>query len=135
MLKKQRAINNMNTEKIKDNLISSSFIPPLSTYNGIGFSLFGLFNIDEFKPLEFRMIWFCILYIPIFPLGIYLLEEADFASYHFYGRIKYKKFLEIFGIKNTILFLGTIILSSIGKILTAIIVITLIYYIFKFIPW
>jgi hypothetical protein len=55
--------------------------------------------------------------LPLFPTGIYLVEEPDYGSYRFYGKIRVKDLFSILGVKEIILFTVSIIFSSIGMIL------------------
>lgn len=67
--------------------------------NGIGTTLIGRFFDPELAPTYFCMVWFTVLFIPIWPIGTYLVRDATneagkplSMSYVFLGRIDWADF-------------------------------------------
>ncbi len=74
--------------------------PPLRTYNGVGIMLIGFLPLKRRVTIEHQnklwsrvfnvdimMAWLCILFVPIIPIGIYVVEDTGKDSYLFYGKL------------------------------------------------
>ena len=54
--------------------------PRLGRRNGVGFALLGAFYSDDAKGYYFSIVWFTFFFLPIFPVGIYLVRGLDKQS-------------------------------------------------------
>jgi hypothetical protein len=59
----------------------------VKTANGIGTTFGGYVTIPGHSKLGFVKYYFCILYIPIFPMGTYLVTDWDGSGGRFIGEI------------------------------------------------
>ena len=80
---------------LREHLQDVQSAPTLWRFNGIGFTVLGSLKDDLLRPLYFAMRWFTVLWIPIFPAGIYLLS-GDSTEYRFYKKLSLSKFHEIY---------------------------------------
>lgn len=67
--------------------------------NGIGTKLLGVFQDGRLPGLYFARLWVIVLFIPVVPLGIYLVSNPNDAKgnpisgqYYFYGRVRHRDF-------------------------------------------
>lgn len=59
----------------------------VKTVNGIGFGFGGYVNIPGYSNIGFIKKFFCFLFIPIIPLGTYLVKDWDGSGGKFIGEI------------------------------------------------
>ncbi|MDO9229665.1 MAG: hypothetical protein Q7U03_08875 [Syntrophales bacterium] len=107
-------------------------IPSLRTTNGCGNNLFGSLSLVDMGEREFKAAFYCLCFIPIIPIGVYLVEEAKPDQYKVYGEISFTKFMSILGLSRSVKFIITIILKSFFMILVLVLGFSLVSYIFEF---
>lgn len=113
-------------ETILNSLNKSKQNPTLQTTNGIGMALFGRYSPDFMGDLLFKIHFFCFVFIPIIPLGIYLvrvdnLNPVEGTTHSIYGKLSVLNFLSLFGFKVFPVLILTIGIEIVGKLITLII--------------
>ena len=73
-----------------DEIINSDLSPSLITINGFGTRFYGSFRQQEGLYVTYE--FFCILFIPIVPIGCYLVSDVEVGSYHLYGHVAQRKY-------------------------------------------
>jgi hypothetical protein len=63
--------------------------PSLHTINGFGTKLYGSEPFHGDRRLHFSILYFTALYIPVFPIARYLVEEVGKSRWSFYGRCRW----------------------------------------------
>jgi len=63
--------------------------PTLFRINGIGPTLLGSLRYPYVEPYYIAMQFFTFAFIPLFPLGFYLVKHDGGNSYYFIGRLRY----------------------------------------------
>ncbi len=58
--------------------------------------MLGSFADPRIPPAYFSMLWLTALFIPLVPLGIYLVRDAGPGSFHFLGRIDAADFRKLY---------------------------------------
>ena len=61
--------------------------PPLTTFNGIGFTLYGCTDLDPETKSYTATHYFTFFFIPIFPIARYRVIEAGSRSWRFLGKV------------------------------------------------
>lgn len=81
-------------------------VPTLGTLNGFGLSLYGkkLFSAD--KRFYFKVLYFTMAFIPVFPIARYLVSDAPGGAWHFHGKTPWTQ-----GMKIHCVFACTLILT------------------------
>ncbi len=104
--------------------------PTLWRMNGVGSTMLGSFADPRVLPAYFSMLWLTVLFIPVAPLGIYLVREAGPRSFQFLGRIDAVPFGRLYPGK-----LPRLVLSALGHaaamfvcVVVALVVITIIFH-------
>ena len=104
------------------NLINTSKTKPiLHTVNGIGCDLFGRFSLYFMDDLVFKINFICIVFIPIIPIGIYLVKVDEInpiegSTYTIYGKMSAVNFFKLFGYTAIPKLIFTIFGDIIGKL-------------------
>ena len=62
-------------------------VPSMHTVNGIGTTIYGRVEADEEAGTYVATHWFVFLFVPVLPLGQYLVSDAGASTYRFYGRV------------------------------------------------
>src|SRR5207249_650595 len=62
--------------------------------------LFGTLRPRGVGPAYLSMLCLCILFIPIIPLNIYLVEEVERDRYRFHARLPFTGFVRLFGLSR-----------------------------------
>lgn len=106
--------------------------PILWTLNGVGVDLFGCFSIEGMGDLEFKVHCICIVFIPVMPVGVYLVEVRELdpiegTTFGIHGKISLLKFFRLFGFTSVVILALSVLLESIGKILILLIILALSY--------
>ncbi|HTB01341.1 MAG TPA: hypothetical protein VK804_12760 [Bradyrhizobium sp.] len=70
--------------------------PTLWRLNGCGVTLLGLFRDPDIVPLYFSVHTFTVFWIPVCPLGIYLVRATGDRSYQFHGTISVSNFGKLY---------------------------------------
>jgi hypothetical protein len=70
--------------------------PTLWRLNGCGLALLGLFRDPDIVPLYFSVHTFTVFWIPVCPLGIYLVRATGDRSYQFHGTISVSNFGKLY---------------------------------------
>jgi hypothetical protein len=70
--------------------------PKLWRMNGIGPAMLGSFTDPRTAPSYFSMLWLTVLFVPVAPLGIYLVTFDGLRSYRFHGRISAADFTKLY---------------------------------------
>lgn len=73
-----------------DEIINSDLSPSLITINGFGTRFYGSFRQQEGLYVTYEFI--CILFIPIVPIGCYLVSDVEVGSYRLYGHVTRRKY-------------------------------------------
>jgi len=104
--------------------------PTLWRMNGIGSTMLGSFADPRVLPAYFSMLWLTVLFIPLVPLGVYLVRDAGPRSFQFLGRIDATDFSRLYPGK-----LPRLVLSALGHaaamfvcVVVALVVITMIFH-------
>ncbi len=71
--------------------------------------MLGSFADPRVSPAYFSMLWLTVLFIPLAPLGIYLVRDAGPRSFHFVGRIDAVDFRKLYPGKTP-----RLVLSALG---------------------
>lgn len=79
-------------EKTWKNLKPIKAAPTLTTWNGIGSHLYGKTDYDVSTNSFLTTLYFCIVFIPLFPLARYRVIDAGNGSYRFLGKAPLRKF-------------------------------------------
>ena len=69
--------------------------PSLRMVNGSGQSLFGRFHLPGMDKKYFSMLFACVLFVPLLPHALYLVEDDGGVNYRFYGRIGMGRLLRL----------------------------------------
>lgn len=103
--------------------------PTLWRMNGVGSTMLGSFADPRVLPAYFSMLWLTVLFIPIAPLGVYLVRDAGPRSFQFLGRIDATDFGRLYPGK-----LPRLVLSALGHaaamfvcVVVALVLITMIF--------
>ncbi|MFW6154897.1 MAG: hypothetical protein ACOC95_06740 [Planctomycetota bacterium] len=98
--------------------------PGLGSILGTGFSLLGWYRPLGGGGLSVKMSCITLLYIPVIPLGVYLVDDSEEASvtaflvmtisknYGFYGKLSVRQYAQRRGTKGFCLFLLTVLSDS-----------------------
>ena len=71
--------------------------PTLWRLNGIGTTILGYLNDHRvLGPRYFTIYWFTLLWIPVIPISIYLVEPVSDRKYKFIGSIARQRLAEIY---------------------------------------
>ncbi|MBQ3710334.1 MAG: hypothetical protein II887_06500 [Bacteroidales bacterium] len=73
-----------------DELFSSNLSPLLFTLNGIGTRFYGSFRQE--KDLYVTYEFLCVLFIPVIPIGCYLVSDMEDGSYKIYGKLTRRRY-------------------------------------------
>jgi hypothetical protein len=84
------------SQQIKAFLAPITKAPALWRLNGCGCTLLGLFRDPDMWPLYFCVHTFTILWVPICPLGIFLVRATGDRSYQFHGSISAANFGKLY---------------------------------------
>lgn len=98
----------------------------LGTINGIGVSLLGRLSAPGLDPVYVTAACGCLFYIPVLPLGFYLVKDAADGSHLCYGRIKPRAIWDAFGVQEGRSFMWSVILQAGGRFLILAAIIALI---------
>lgn len=83
--------------------------PALTTINGIGTTLYGSAPFPSDQRLRYSILYFVILYIPIFPIARYVVEPTGSNQWKFFGKTKWTKFMKVhFAVTCTLILVGFI---------------------------
>ncbi|HET7232208.1 MAG TPA: hypothetical protein VFJ16_19530 [Longimicrobium sp.] len=63
--------------------------PTLFRVNGIGPTLLGQLRYPYVEPYYIAMQFFTFVFVPLFPLGVYVVKAGEGNSYYFVGKIRY----------------------------------------------
>ena len=88
--------------------------PNLRTINGCGQSIYGYLIFPGQEHLSVKMTFLTLLFIPIIPMGVYLVKEEDCDSYIFLGKLGFGKLCSILSATEIIKFIISIIFSIRG---------------------
>lgn len=99
--------------------VKSFNAPSLGTVNGIGTKLYP----SVFGQNEISIVWLCLIYIPLIPLGMYAVsyvgEDEDGKSvYRFQNKICFLDAIKFFGMNRFIILLGTGVMQGLIIALT-----------------
>lgn len=89
--------NVLQLAQVVEHLDSSVKCPRLQTYNGCGTSLLGSYPLPASDTRVVTMACICALFLPIWPIGIYLVKETAHREYQVYGCLPIRAFVNIFG--------------------------------------
>jgi hypothetical protein len=107
----------------------------LRTVNGIGTALLGAYWDKEFAGTYYAMVWFTVLFVPVVPLGIFLVGPGIDATsgkpnglIRFYGRMPVADFQRLYpgGLARL---LGATVVHSLLFLAAAVIAIVVAYLI------
>lgn len=84
-----------NLEKLRGKLVAVDAAPSLRRVNGWGCSLVGRYKDPAIAPFYFVLHVFTIVWIPVVPLGIYLVT-GDMGGYRFYATISARNFASLY---------------------------------------
>ncbi len=70
--------------------------PILGRINGCGFTFLGWLRDELLEPHMLKMHWFTVLWIPIVPLGVYVVDRGDVDQYQIYRRLSLWRFHKIY---------------------------------------
>ncbi len=68
-------------------LVPVKSAPKLATLNGVGARIYGASERNPQDGTYITTLYFTVLYIPIFPLGQYLVRKADRKRFAFFGKV------------------------------------------------
>lgn len=101
--------------------------PALFRINGIGPTLLGQLRYPYVEPYYIAMQFFTFLFIPLFPLGFYVVKAGDGNSYYFIGKIRHADLRAYAGpegmrslwlslLRHPSVWLGILLLGVIGSV-------------------
>lgn len=70
--------------------------PLLGRINGCGFTLHGWLKDELLHPHIVKMHWFTILWVPLVPLGTYVVDRGDYDQYTIYRHLSLWRFHRIY---------------------------------------
>jgi hypothetical protein len=121
-----------------EQIIATSLIPGkkpwfLSTINGTGVKMFGFLPVltHDFRILGLAMVAMCVLFVPLIPIGIYLIERPDYQLYRFFGRVPFAACWRGLGPVGSVRLLRSIIAEMLlyqAVFIGVVIIITIIIY-------
>lgn len=118
---------------LKECLRTVESAPVLRRFNGIGCTILGSYSDPDLRSTFFAVYAFTFLWIPIFPIRIYLASGSN--PYQFYGSISFSDFGRVYPGKTQRL-LGSAFLHSLAMMAVVVALIfalaTLKYYFRKF---
>lgn len=80
--------------------------PSMYTINGIGTTLYGAKPFPSDQPLQYSILYFVFLYIPIFPLNRYVVEAVGNRQWKFYGAVNWTLEMKVhLGISSVLILL------------------------------
>jgi hypothetical protein len=97
-------------DKVWGNLKPIKSAPSLTTINTIGFKLYGGTDYDPETNSHLATLYFVILFIPLFPIARYRVEDTLNGGYKFYGQAPLRQCDVI----HLIIGLGIFLLMAIG---------------------
>ncbi len=128
--------NPAKVEEIYKNIDQNFSAPHLSTINGFGQTIYGNLLLAGLGNFTIKMTFFCIFFFPLIPTGVFLVEEVDYNSYKFYGKISLSRFLSIIGSPWKWRFFLSVIFSSVAMVIALVVALIvggyLIYFIKQF---
>jgi hypothetical protein len=80
--------------------------------NGLGTTMLGEVRDPILSPAHFSMCWLTVLFVPIVPLGIYLVERPTDRTYRFHGSIEAREFAKLYPGKAAPLVLAAFVLGA-----------------------
>lgn len=81
---------------LKTRLKKINSAPMLGRINGCGFTLYGCLKDELLDPHIIKMHWITILWIPLIPLGVYVVDRGDYDQYRIYRRMSLWRFHRIY---------------------------------------
>jgi len=69
--------------------------PSLGTLNGVGFKLYGYEAFRGDKRFYFTILYFTVVFIPVFPISRYLVKDGEGGGWHFLGKTRWTHWMKI----------------------------------------
>jgi hypothetical protein len=79
------------------NLQKVESAPALRTFNGFGFRLSGSLMLPGMNGVYISAYWFVALFLPIIPLGLYVVSGHYPGPYKFYGKLAFGDAVKAYG--------------------------------------
>lgn len=89
--------------------------PSLRTVNFIGFQLYGHTPFPEDSRLYYANQYFSVLWVPIFPIGRYLVEKIGSGQWRFHGQTKWTTEMKVHLVVAIAVILGVIVVSALSR--------------------
>lgn len=106
--------------------------PGLYAFNGTGTTLLGHLRPSSVSDRFFARRFFTVFWVPIFPLGIYLVSMVDSRTYRFHWQIAAHDFHRAYPAKVLWGFYGSAVALSIGLGVALVLTVLVISYAFSF---
>ncbi|HET7460597.1 MAG TPA: hypothetical protein VFJ82_05100 [Longimicrobium sp.] len=101
--------------------------PRLYRINGVGSTLLGQLRYPYAEPYYIAMQFFTFLFVPLFPLGFYVVKDGGGNSFFFIGKIRYADLRAYAGpdgmrslwlslLRHPSVWLGVMIVAIIGSV-------------------
>jgi hypothetical protein len=103
---------------LKAKLQDISSAPMLRRVNGAGFCLLGMLTDDLPKGYYIKMYWFTMLWVPMIPICVYLVDEPKGSYYRFFKRMSLSDFHSIYKGR-----LGRFYLTVLGEAVMGVVVV------------
>lgn len=78
-------------------MVRISSAPVLRTVNGFGFRLCGTLALPGLKQQHLAAHWFVAFFLPVLPLGLYVVSGNYPGPYKFYGRVRFRIAVRAYG--------------------------------------
>ena len=98
--------------------------------NGCGLTLLGWLSDDRLRPHILKMHWFTLLWVPLLPLGVYVVDRGDVDQYTIYRRLSLWSFHRLYWRRLPLFYLTVAtesVLWIIGIVLALAFALTLVY--------
>jgi len=80
--------------------------------NGIGTTMLGSSRAITPPPLMVTQLFLTVLWVPIVPLGMYVVRETEPATYSFLGKVRFIDFARAVGFRKVLRFYASVALES-----------------------
>lgn len=81
--------------KAFDGILAITSAPSLSTVNGIGTKLYGNEPFAPDSRFHFAVLYFVLLFVPVFPLTRYLVEDGEQGGWRFLGKTRWTTSMKV----------------------------------------
>jgi hypothetical protein len=91
------SVPNPTRPALKDLLERIEAAPTLWRINGVGTTMLGSYKDRDISPFyHFSLLYFTVLFVPVIPIGIYLVSPASGGRTNFHAKIGFRNFAAVY---------------------------------------